>query len=328
MHFTSDFIQSLKSKIPIELLIQMFIKLEKKGNTFVGLCPFHQDHQPSFTVFPDTQSFYCFGCQAGSKSNSFGSDHIAFLQQFNKISFQEAVILLADITNTPLPIPNSYNHVKDIHNNNSSLPNNNLHSDNTNLNSDNKKSSFIVTLTNEVKNQIFLFAAEFYHQNLFSEHAQKALNYLLSERNRSLNIIQQYKIGFAKGGNELYLFLKSKGFSDNQLLDSGIVALRNNQILDFFFGNIILFPHFITDPLTNQKYVQGFTICDPKLYKHPVNLRLFNRDHFFNQDALFNYDSVIIVEGENDLLSIIEFTNYNAGLTDDDIFVKKSKKHS
>ncbi len=75
MYLTKEFITQLKQQIPIEHLIGRDVKLEKQANLFVGLCPFHPETQPSFTVFPATQSFYCFGCGAGSKTVTQSSDH-------------------------------------------------------------------------------------------------------------------------------------------------------------------------------------------------------------------------------------------------------------
>ena len=103
MYFSRQLITSLKKSITLEKLIGQFIELEKHGDHFIGLCPFHDDHHPSFTVFPNTQTFYYFGCHAGSKQVTKSSDHIAFLMSFFKLSFPQAIVKLAEITNTPLP---------------------------------------------------------------------------------------------------------------------------------------------------------------------------------------------------------------------------------
>jgi len=92
MYFSRQFITSLKKSITLEKLIGQFIELEKHGDHFIGLCPFHDDHHPSFTVFPNTQTFYYFGCHAGSKQVTKSSDHIAFLMSFFKLSFPQAIV--------------------------------------------------------------------------------------------------------------------------------------------------------------------------------------------------------------------------------------------
>jgi len=87
MYFSRQFIDSLKQSIPLEKLIGQYIELKQHGDHFVGFCPFHDDHTPSFTVFVQTQSFYCFGCHAGSKTVTASSDHIAFLMHYHKLPF-------------------------------------------------------------------------------------------------------------------------------------------------------------------------------------------------------------------------------------------------
>jgi len=104
----------------------------------------------------------------------------------------------------------------------------------------------------------------------------------------------------------LYQFLKNKGFSNEQLLQSQLIAKRGNRMLDYFFGKIILFPHFKNDN------VFGFTIKDLRQYKSEIKLRLFSRNKFYNHDLLSEqHKEVILVEGENDLHSIIQFTDHS-----------------
>jgi putative transposase len=300
MHFTKEFITSLKQRISIEELIGKDVKLEKQAKHLVGLCPFHQETQPSFTVFPETQSFYCFGCGAGSKTVTQSSDHIAFLRAFHQLSFPQAVVRLAEITQTPLPqqpkdSAKTKNNLSDI------------------IRETQPIASLEPTANSEtplppqpepepISQEIFDLAAEFYHQQLFEPTGKAALDYLTQQRNRSLETIQQFKIGFAKGGRTLCDFLKQKNFTNAQLLRSGLAAKRGKHILDYFFGEILLFPHF------KNNHVVGFTIKDLGRYKSKINLRLFTRDIFYHHDALNQSQQVILVEGESDLQSIWQFT--------------------
>jgi len=300
MYFSKQFIKSLKQSISLEHLIGQFIELKPQGENLVGLCPFHQEHQPSFTVFPQTQSFYCFGCGAGSKSVTQSSDHLSFLMAFEKRTFQQAVIRLAQITNTPLPIQKSTSTptVPQIASNTGGeLPQEQASANTT---------ASVQPLTQDpVSQEILNRAAEFYHQQLFKPEAKKAFEYLTEQRQRSLESIYQFKIGFAQGYQTLYRFLKQQGFTDKQLLDSGLVAKRGLKIWDYFFGNIIVFPHF------KDGQVIGFTIKDFGQYKNEVKRRLFKRDTLYNQDWLQDIsDRVILVEGESDLHSICQFTDY------------------
>ena len=296
MYFSRQFIISLKKSIPLEKLIGQYIELKKHGDHFIGLCPFHDDHNPSFTVFPNTQSFYCFGCHAGSKQVTKSSDHIAFLMSYLKVSFPQAVVKLAEITNTPLPNQEispapatgksqQTQTQQQVENSDLQLP---------------KVSKY------PISQQIFNLTAEFYHQQLFQENDTSALDYLTDKRMRSQQIIKQFKIGYAKGGRRLYQFLKNKGFSDDQLLQSKLIAKRGNSLLDYFFGEIILFPHF------KNNDVIGFTIKDLGQYKSEIKLRLFSRNTFYNHDLLSGqHQEVIFVEGESDLHSIVQFTDHS-----------------
>jgi len=296
MYFSRQFLISLKKSIPLETLIGQYIELKKHGDHFIGLCPFHDDCNPSFTVFPNTQSFYCFGCHAGSKQVTQSSDHIAFLMSYFKLSFPQAVVRLAEITNTPLqnqatsPTPATGESQQTYAQQQPEIPDPKL----PNVSKD------------PSCQQIFNLTAEFYHQQLFQQESKFALDYLTQQRDRSLEIIKQFKIGYAKGGRTLYQFLKNKGFSDKQLLQSKLIAKRGNSLLDYFFGEIILFPHF------KNNNVIGFTIKDLRQYKSEIKLRLFSRNTFYNHDLLAGkHQEIIFVEGESDLHSIVQFTDHS-----------------
>lgn len=295
MYFSRQFINLLKNSIPLEKLIGQYIELKKLSDHFVGLCPFHDDHNPSFTVFPGTQSFYCFGCKAGSKQVTQSSDHLAFLMSHLNLTFPQAVVKLAEITNTPLP--NQAN--------SPAYATGESKRTQAQQQPENSDPQIAKVSKDPISQQIFNLAAEFYHQQLFTEDANFALDYLTQQRDRSMDIIKQFKIGYAKGGRGLYNFLKNKGFSDDQLLQSKLIAKRNNRLLDYFFGKIILFPHF------KNNNVIGFTIKDLGRYKSPVKLRLFSRNTFYNHNLLSDeHNEVILVEGESDLHSIVQFTDH------------------
>jgi len=301
MYFSRQFITSLKQSIPLEKLIGQYIELKQHGDHWIGRCPFHDDHTPSFTVFPHTQSFYCFGCHAGSKGVTTSSDHIAFLMHYHKLPFPKAVELLAEITQTPLP------HLQQAQTNAAATSQQPNHQVQQSQPSEDETADPSLPQLNKdpICQQIFNLAAQFYHQQLFQPQAQFALNYLIHERGRKLDIIKHFQIGFAKGGRQLYQFLKNQGFSTEQLLKSQLVARRGNCIMDYFFGSILIFPHFKNDN------VIGFTIKDLGHYKSPIKLRLFSRNTFYNHNSLdAQNQQIILVEGESDLHSIVQFTDH------------------
>jgi len=303
MYFSREFITILKQRISIEKLIGQYVELKKNGDHYVGLCPYHDDHNPSFTVFPNTQSFYCFGCHAGSKQVTASSDYIAFLMSYHKLSFPEAVEMLAQITHTPLP--NQQESQTEV--TGGSQHKTNKTQQKQSQKQTTEKSDTLLPQVNKdpICQEIFNLAAEFYHQQLFQTDSKFALDYLTEQRGRSPEIIKQFKIGYAKGGRTLFQFLKNKGFSNEQLLKSQLVARRGNCILDYFFGKIILLPHF------KGNNVIGFTIKDLGQYKSEIKLRLFSRNSFYYQYLpITGSQEIILVEGESDLHSVIQFTDH------------------
>ena len=96
MPLNESFLQELKYKTDIEDIVSTYVSLRKRGNTSVGLCPFHNEKTPSFTVYNDTQSFYCFGCGAGG-------DAIGFIKKIENLDYIDAVKLLAERAGMQMP---------------------------------------------------------------------------------------------------------------------------------------------------------------------------------------------------------------------------------
>ena len=101
MALSEAFLQELKFKTDIEDIISTYVTLRKHGSTSKGLCPFHNEKTPSFTVYNDTQSFYCFGCGAGG-------DAVTFLKKIENLDYIDAVKLLAQRVGLQMPDDNSY----------------------------------------------------------------------------------------------------------------------------------------------------------------------------------------------------------------------------
>ena len=96
MPVNDSFLQELKLKTDIEDVISTYVTLKKRGSTYVGLCPFHNEKTPSFTVYPETQSFYCFGCGAGG-------DAIGFMKKIENLDYLDAVKSLAQRAGMQMP---------------------------------------------------------------------------------------------------------------------------------------------------------------------------------------------------------------------------------
>lgn len=96
-----EYIQEVVRRNDIEEVVSQYVKLRRTGRTMTGLCPFHNEKTPSFVVYPDTQSFYCFGCGAAG-------DVIGFVRKYNNLSYIESVKQLASRAAMPLPEENDH----------------------------------------------------------------------------------------------------------------------------------------------------------------------------------------------------------------------------
>ena len=96
MPLNDSFLQELKFKTDIEDIISTYVSLKRRGSTLVGLCPFHNEKTPSFTVYPETQSFYCFGCGAGG-------DAVGFIRKIENLDYMDAVKSLAERAGMQMP---------------------------------------------------------------------------------------------------------------------------------------------------------------------------------------------------------------------------------
>ena len=91
-----EFLQELKYRCDIESIVSKYVNLRRSGRSLVGLCPFHSEKTPSFHVYPDNQSFYCFGCEVGG-------DAITFIRKIENLDYVEAVRFLAQLAGLEVP---------------------------------------------------------------------------------------------------------------------------------------------------------------------------------------------------------------------------------
>ncbi len=264
-------IKSLKESVSIVDLIGSFIPLKKTGQIYVGNCPFHPDKNPSFIVYPKTDSFHCFGCGAGKKSNGISGDAIGFIMGYQKVSFKEAITYLKNFSGMPRIV--------------SSLKI--------------KKGECSIKEISLVTTKIYRCATDFYHSQLLENPF--SYYYLTTIRGYSDRLIRHFRIGYASGGYVLFQHLKASGYKKKDILNSGLVRVRKNKCLDFFWGGVVIYPHYIDGK------VIAFSMKDPD-EKRNFRWKLGYNNHFFNQDVLKKHKFVIIVEGEHDLLQL-----YNQG---------------
>jgi DNA primase len=202
LYYSNDIIDEVRSRNDIVDVVSSYVKIQKKGANYMGLCPFHAEKSPSFSVSPGKQLFHCFGC-------GVGGDVITFIRQYENYSFNEALALLAKRANIELPQIN----------------------DNDRAKSDEKNIILEINKT----------AARYFYENLFSKEGEVGLKYF-KDRGLDSKDITHFGLGFAKKTpNDLYHFLKELGYSDDILKKSGLINIDEKGVRDRFW-NRVMFP--------------------------------------------------------------------------------------
>ncbi len=201
-------LEDIQARIDIVDVISDYVVLTRKGKNYLGLCPFHSEKTPSFTVTPDKQMFYCFGCQTGG--NAF-----TFLQKKENISFVEAVRVLATKAGVHLPEKELSPAEKALHK------------------------------ERELAEQINKAAQEFFHSTLLTSPKAQAARDYLSNRGIARDAIDAFQLGFALDGwSNLGDFLLARGYTVEQLDKVGLVTPKDNVQCYDRFRNRIIFPIF------------------------------------------------------------------------------------
>ena len=277
--YSDELIDEIKNNNDIVDVVSQYVHLKRSGRNYFGLCPFHNEKSPSFAVSPDKQIFHCFGC-------GVGGNVIHFISKIEGINFRESLELLAERANITLPKLESIG--------------------------DNK--------TQELKDKIYQInksAAYFYHENLYKPTAKKAQDYV---KKRKLNnaTLKEFLIGYSGNFNELYNFLKSKGFSDEAILASDLVNRNDRgQYIDRF-RHRLMFP--IQDVRGRIIAFGGRVLDDskPKYINSPENLVYSKGRHLFGLYNAKKHDTkkILIVEGYMDVISLHQrgITNVVASL--------------
>ncbi len=202
-HYSDELLEEVRSRNDIVDIISQYVTLKRKGRNFFGLCPFHNEKSPSFSVSPDKQIFKCFGC--GKGGNVFH-----FLMNAENISFVEAVQILAERVNIELP---------------------------KNSGDEDEKQ---VQLKNEVY-KVNEAAAIFYHETLYKPTSKIAQEYV-KKRKLGNNTLKAFLIGYAPMNNELFNHLKSKGFSTEAMLASNLIGRSEKGVYYDKFKHRLMIP--------------------------------------------------------------------------------------
>ncbi len=280
MALPDSFLQELKIRTDIEDIISTYVTLKRRGRTFVGLCPFHNEKTPSFTVYPETQSFYCFGCASGG-------DAVGFIKKIENLDYIDAVKLLAERAGMQMPEDGFDDSLG-------------------------KKRRRILEMNRA--------AAKFFHSYMMSSEGKKGLDYFLKRGLTPKTITRFGLGYAPDSWDTLTRHLNSLGYTDNEIVEAGLASRsynNKNRVFDFFRdramtpvidirGNVIAFSGRDIDKGDKRKYINT---SDTLVYKKTNELFALNLAKDSGEDAL------ILCEGQMDVIAMHQagFTNAVAG---------------
>lgn len=203
MRYSDELLEEIRSQNDIVDVISQYVVLKRSGRNYFGLCPFHNEKSPSFSVSPDKQIFHCFGCGVGG--NVFH-----FISKVENVNFVESVQILAERAGINLPALGSYEDEK------------------------------VAKLKAKVYD-VNQFAAEFYHQNLYKPTSKHGQEYI-KKRKLDNNTLKSFMIGFSGEFDELYRALRKQGFEDEEILASGLANKSREGMYIDRYRHRIMFP--------------------------------------------------------------------------------------
>ncbi len=281
MYYSDEIIEEVRSRNDIVDVISGYVKLQRKGSSYFGLCPFHNEKSPSFSVSPGKQMYYCFGCGAGG--NVF-----TFLMEYENFTFVEAVKHLADRAGVKLP---EAEYSKEA-----------------------RQAADLRSRLLEVQKK----AAAFYYYQLRQESGQQAMEYLTG-RELSEETMRKFGLGYSpKFSGGLYRYLKEKGYSDSLLKESGLFNIDERRGMQDKFWNRVMFP--IMDVNNRVIGFGGRVMGDAKpKYLNSPETKIFDKSrnlYGLNAARTSRKPYLIICEGYMDVISMHQagFTNAVASL--------------
>ena len=267
VRYSDEIIDEVRQTNDIVDIISQYVHLKRSGRNFFGLCPFHNEKSPSFSVSPDKQIFHCFGCGVGG--NVF-----TFLTKIEGINFIEAVQTLAERSNIQLPT---------LENRGDSLK---------------EELKAKVYKVNE-------FAANYYHENLYKPESKIAQEYI-KKRKLTNETLKSFQIGFSGKFNELYNALKKQGFEEREILESGLVNKNDNGKYIDRYRNRLMFPICDVRGRVIAFGGRVLDDSKPKYINSPENVVYSKGRHLFGLNVAKKSDvkKILIVEGYMDVISL------------------------
>ena len=275
IRYSDEIIEEVRQNNDIVDIISQYVHLTRKGRNYFGLCPFHSEKSPSFSVSPDRQIFHCFGC-------GVGGNIYTFLMKIEGITFKEALEQLAERANIQLP----------------KLENN--------ADTAREELKAKVYKVNE-------FTAEFYHQNLYKPTSKIGQEYV-KKRKMNKETLEAYRIGFSGKFDELYKALKAQGFGEKEILESGLVNKNDNGTYIDRYRNRLMFPICdvrgkviaFGGRILDDSKIKDSKFPQPKYINSPENVVYSKGRHLFglNVAKKDSAKKLLIVEGYMDVISL------------------------
>ena len=275
IRYSDEIIEEVRQNNDVVDIISQYVHLTRKGRNYFGLCPFHNEKSPSFSVSPDRQIFHCFGC-------GVGGNVYTFLMKIEGITFKESLEQLAERANIQLP----------------TLENN----------ADTAKEE----LKSKVY-KVNEFAAEFYHKNLYQPIAKIGQEYV-KKRKMNKETLEAYRIGFSGRFDELYKALKAEGFGEKEILESGLVNKRDNGTYIDRYRERLIFPICdvrgkvigFGGRILDDSKIKDPKFPQPKYINSPENVVYSKGRHLFglNVAKKDSTKKLLIVEGYMDVISL------------------------
>lgn len=281
MRYSEDLIEEIRLKNDIVDVISGYVKLQRKGSSHFGLCPFHNEKSPSFSVSAGKQMYYCFGCGAGG--NVF-----TFVMEYENFNFVEALKFLADRAQVELP---ELEYSKEA-----------------------REQADLKGVLLDIQKH----AAKYYYYQLRTQAGEHSMGYLES-RGLSKETIQKFGLGYSnKFGSGLYQYLKEKSYSDDMLRQSGLFQADEKRGMYDKFWNRIIFP--IMDVNSRVIGFGGRVMGDGKpKYLNSPETKIFDKSrnlYGLNFARTSRKKNLIICEGYMDVITMHQagFTNSVASL--------------
>ena len=275
VRYSDELLDEIKSKNDIVDIVSQYVVLKRTGRNYMGLCPFHKEKSGSFCVSPDKQIFHCFGC-------GIGGNVFHFISKIENLNFKESVEMLANRAGVELPVSGNFEDDK------------------------------LAKLKSRVY-EVNKCAAEFYHENLYKPTAKPGQEYV-KKRHLDNKTLKAFKIGYSGRFNELYTELKSKGFTEEEILASCLVNKNPDGKFIDRFRNRLMFPIFDTH---ERVIAFGGRVLDdskPKYINSPEDIVYSKGRHLFafNIARKYNSKTIIMVEGYMDAVSLHQRGIHNA----------------